>query len=336
MTACRSCGSYAATRPDLLCDGCGAAVDGGAPLSSAYVTDEDYDSAWIDCIATHEVSCQTAATAWREVRRHDGWRRYGYDDADRFARERLHVESAAWLDDVERGARIIEEEYASHSWLLRDPPADLAVRAARGDAVSLDDLLVAAGRNELRSFEESEWSGLCGGSVVAAFIERADAKIAERPATKTTRGRPRRPTIFYLLPAVGGGYVTVEPDIVLVRSAGGQRWETQGTISVRTKPRAGARSLTCRFERDGRLAQLPGLPADRDAVHLQLGIVMETLESFAADPAAWIAAGGESTHCAMCGRALTDQASRLRGVGPECAKQADALFSGIEAEKRSG
>jgi hypothetical protein len=51
MTACRSCSSYAATRSDLLCDGCGSAVDGGARLAGAYGVAFDPTEAGRACLA---------------------------------------------------------------------------------------------------------------------------------------------------------------------------------------------------------------------------------------------------------------------------------------------
>ena len=40
------------------------------------------------------------------------------------------------------------------------------------------------------------------------------------------------------------------------------------------------------------------------------------VERFIADPDAAFAASG--SHCVFCGRPLTDEASRLRGIGPDC------------------
>lgn len=43
---------------------------------------------------------------------------------------------------------------------------------------------------------------------------------------------------------------------------------------------------------------------------------LSILDGFLADPAASIAKSGEN--CVFCGHALTDSASRARGIGPEC------------------
>lgn len=53
------------------------------------------------------------------------------------------------------------------------------------------------------------------------------------------------------------------------------------------------------------------------------------LDTFANDPDALLS---HSTNCCICGRALTDDASRARGIGPECAKFGNFVLR-VVAEK---
>jgi hypothetical protein len=54
------------------------------------------------------------------------------------------------------------------------------------------------------------------------------------------------------------------------------------------------------------------------------GRLCRVARGFIEDPAKAVAASG--THCAFCGRGLTDPASRVRGIGPECfAKYGDFI-----------
>lgn len=53
--------------------------------------------------------------------------------------------------------------------------------------------------------------------------------------------------------------------------------------------------------------------------HLRL--VADAAHAFLLDPMATFAAGGQADHCCSCGKPLSDEVSRTRGIGPECVKR---------------
>jgi hypothetical protein len=58
--------------------------------------------------------------------------------------------------------------------------------------------------------------------------------------------------------------------------------------------------------------------------------VIETIRDFLDDSRAVLARGCD--HCCICGRSLTDELSRSRGIGPECIRKADIVAALIGPE----
>jgi hypothetical protein len=65
----------------------------------------------------------------------------------------------------------------------------------------------------------------------------------------------------------------------------------------------------------------------RSAVE-DLATLVPTLEQFLADPSSVLRRS--TTHCAVCGRHLTDGQSQARGIGPECFYKVSTFFAAAE------
>jgi hypothetical protein len=93
---------------------------------------------------------------------------------------------------------------------------------------------------------------------------------------------------------------------------------------------ATGKGIGAQLQPDGSL-RLSRWNPNRDNHEEQLAAVADFLERLGDDPFAAIKRN--STNCALCGRALTDDRSRARGFGPECVKSADAIARLLEAKK---
>lgn len=84
---------------------------------------------------------------------------------------------------------------------------------------------------------------------------------------------------------------------------------------------APARELRVTLKGDGTIAPRRWWK-DSERTRAAFGVLLDMLGALAGKPEDLLR---HSTNCCVCGRALTDPASRARGVGPECAKWFDFM-----------
>lgn len=132
----------------------------------------------------------------------------------------------------------------------------------------------------------------------------------------------RKPPCTVRMMLQGQVHCEFKPDLVL---RGGQWAVNAIALNMKTQPRGTFRVL---IQPDG------GMRAKLWTRHL-IGeftpLALTILELVARGEAHFLAAN-KSSHCALCGRSLTDAGSREFGVGPECADGFYARFNAIEFE----
>lgn len=141
----------------------------------------------------------------------------------------------------------------------------------------------------------------------------------------------RRPPLALRVRNEGGDVLVLKP--LLVSSPTG--WKLTGSIDaelsvpvrVNELP-APARELRVALKEDGTIRPLRWWK-DRERTRVAFETLLVMLGTLTADPEDLLR---HSTHCCVCGRALTDAESRARGVGPECSKLFDFLHQFVRSK----